>query len=78
MQPLDLRGEQLRDRFGLLTPNDLAALVGVDERTLAAWRARNCGPDFVKLGRPVFYRQADVERWIELNTQPTDRTGSDG
>ena len=29
------RSEQLRDAFGLLSPADLSALIGVDERTLA-------------------------------------------
>jgi predicted DNA-binding transcriptional regulator AlpA len=67
------RGEQLRDLFQLLSPADLSALIGVDERTLGVWRAQRRGPDFVKLGRAVFYRRADVTAWIELNVSPTDR-----
>jgi predicted DNA-binding transcriptional regulator AlpA len=70
------RSEQLRDLFQLLSPADLAALIGVDERTLAVWRAQKRGPDFVKLGRAVFYRQTDVNAWIELNVSPTDRVAS--
>ncbi len=68
------RAEMLRDKFGLLTPSDLAALIGVDTRTLAGWRAQGVGPDVTKLGRGVFYRRIDVEAWIELNVMPTDRT----
>jgi hypothetical protein len=68
-----IRGERLRDAFGLLSPADLSALIGVDERTLAVWRVQRRGPDFVKLGRAVFYRRADVDKWIELNVSPTDR-----
>jgi predicted DNA-binding transcriptional regulator AlpA len=68
-----LRSEQLRDAFGVLSPADLSALIGVDERTLAVWRAQRRGPDFVKLGRAVFYRRADILAWIELNVSPTDR-----
>jgi hypothetical protein len=69
------RAERLRDAFELLSPTDLSALIGVDERTLAVWRSspRPRGPDFVKLGRAVFYRRADVTAWIELNVTPTDR-----
>ena len=48
------RSEQLRDVFQLLSPADLSGLIGVDERTLAVWRAQRRGPDFVKLGRAVF------------------------
>ena len=68
-----IRAERLRDTFELLSPADLAALIGVDERTLAVWRAQKRGPDFVKLGRAVFYRRADVNTWIELNVSPTNR-----
>jgi predicted DNA-binding transcriptional regulator AlpA len=67
------RAERLRDTFELLSPADLSALIGVDERTLAVWRVQRRGPDFVKLGRAVFYRRADVNAWIELNVSPTDR-----
>jgi len=77
-EPADLtiprpRSAQLRDVFQLLSPADLSALIGVDERTLATWRAQRRGPDFVKLGRTVFYRQADVTAWIDLSISPTDR-----
>jgi hypothetical protein len=67
------RAERLRDSFGILEPADLAVLLGVDERTLATWRARKSGPDFVKLGRAVFYRRQDVEDWMALNVTSTDR-----
>jgi hypothetical protein len=67
------RSERLRDSFQLLSPADLSALIGVDERTLAVWRTQRRGRDFVKLGRNVFYRRADIVAWIELNISPTDR-----
>jgi predicted DNA-binding transcriptional regulator AlpA len=69
------RSAQLRDLFQLISPADLSALIGVDERTLATWRTgpKRKGPDFVKLGRAVFYRRADVTAWIDLNITPTDR-----
>jgi hypothetical protein len=67
------RAKQLRDKFGLLSEDDLGALIGVDPRTLAIWRAQKRGPDVAKLGRGVFYRQAGVNSWIELNINPMDR-----
>jgi predicted DNA-binding transcriptional regulator AlpA len=67
------RSEHLRDAFQILSPADLSALIGVDERTLAVWRAQRRGPDAVKLGRSVFYRRADIETWIALNVTPMDR-----
>lgn len=67
------RSEQLRDAFGVLSPADLSALIGVDERTLAVWRSQRRGPDFVKLGRTVLYHRADIVTWMELNVSPTDR-----
>ena len=67
------RGVKLRDSFALLSPEDLADLIGIDERTLAVWRHNKRGPDFVKLGRAVFYRADDVTEWITLNKTPTDR-----
>jgi hypothetical protein len=71
---------RLRSRFNLLTPSDLAALIGIDERTLAVWRVQRRGPDFVKLGRAVFYRATDINVWIDLNTTGQTRrtTGQAG
>jgi predicted DNA-binding transcriptional regulator AlpA len=67
------RAERLRDTLALFSPEDLAWLIGVDERTLAVWRSQRRGPDYVKLGRAVFYRRSDVNAWIELNISNTDR-----
>jgi predicted DNA-binding transcriptional regulator AlpA len=67
------RAERLRSAFALLSPTDLGALIGVDERTLAVWRSQKRGPDTVKLGRSIFYRRADIEAWIALNVTPMDR-----
>jgi hypothetical protein len=69
----DEHATQLRTGFSLLSPADLAALLALDERTLAVWRSQKRGPDFVKLGRAVFYRREDVATWIGLNVVNTDR-----
>ena len=67
---IDARSLALRDRFGLLSENDLSALLGVDPHTLTVWRSKKLGPTVVKLGRGVFYRRADVDAWIAQNVAP--------
>ncbi|MEE4303594.1 MAG: helix-turn-helix domain-containing protein [Wenzhouxiangella sp.] len=44
---------------------DAAHYLGLQKSTLEAWRCRGGGPQFVKLGRAVRYRQADLDAWIE-------------
>jgi excisionase family DNA binding protein len=39
--------------------------LGVPRATLANWRPAGKGPPFVKVGRHVRYRRADVDRWVE-------------
>lgn len=69
--PEEARG--MRHGMGLLSEHDLSALIGVQVRTLQKWRCLKTGPDFVRLGKVVFYRRADIEKWIELNVVPTKR-----
>jgi hypothetical protein len=72
------RIEKLRDSFGLLSPTDLATLIGRDERTLAVWRSQKRGPDWVALGRSIFYTKVAIESWVSMNVILADRvaTGS--
>lgn len=68
-------GAELRARVGLLLPAELAALLGVEVRTLASWRGRKVGPDYVASegGARIYYRLQDVEAWLEMQVVPTDR-----
>ena len=54
----------------LLTQQEAAKLIGVEPRTLEAWRARGSYQlPFVKIGpRIVRYRLRDLEAWIEKQT----------
>jgi excisionase family DNA binding protein len=57
----------------LLTPADVADLLGVTVQTLAVWRHEERYPlPYVKVGSRVRYRPADIERFIEqsLETGP--------
>lgn len=47
-----------------LTPTDLAALDIAAVATLASWRCRGLGPQYVLLGGGVRYRVRDVKAWI--------------
>ncbi len=48
-----------------LNSEEAADYLGLQRTTLEAWRCRGGGPRFVKLGRAVRYRQADLDEWIE-------------
>lgn len=54
----------------LLTPAEVAARLRVDILTLANWRARRQGPQFLKVGRrAVRYRRADVDAFLAAGTR---------
>ena len=43
---------------------DVAELLGVAERTLMNWRSLRNGPRYIKIGRRVRYRPADLKRYL--------------
>ena len=51
----------------LLSENDVSQLTGVPRKTLQYWRfaGNSFAPQFIKLGKRVYYRRADIERWVE-------------
>jgi excisionase family DNA binding protein len=48
----------------LLTQREAALAMRLSERTLERLRLQGGGPMFVKAGRSVRYREADLEAWI--------------
>jgi predicted DNA-binding transcriptional regulator AlpA len=46
----------------------LCADLGISSVTATKWRAKAEGPPFVKVGRLVRYRRADVEAWLVSRT----------
>lgn len=52
-----------------LTPGDLAELLQISGGTIANWRTRKVGPEFIRIGGLVRYSPAAVEAW--LAAQPT-------
>ena len=51
----------------LLSENDVSCITGVPRKTLQYWRfaGNSFAPEFIKLGKRVYYRRTDIERWIE-------------
>ena len=53
----------------LLTPDQVAAALGLSHRTLAGWRSSRRNPlPYVKVGSRVRYRRQDVAAWLESQT----------
>jgi len=48
----------------LLTQREAARVLRLSERTLERLRLQGGGPLYVKAGRAVRYREADLEAWI--------------
>ena len=53
----------------LLTTNEAAAYLKVSPRTLDNWRSLGAGPEFIKVGALVRYREADIEAYLVRQTQ---------
>ena len=47
----------------------LAVRLGVSRSTLQSWRYAGRGPRFIKLGRLVRYRNADVDAYLAAQTR---------
>lgn len=58
----------------MLDPTSTGIHIGGQENpisvlTLADWRTKGIGPDYVKVGRLIRYRQADLDAWIETRVK---------
>lgn len=60
-----LPSNPLRETLGLIDEQDLAAAFGVKSNTVASWRRNGDGPDFVQIGKRIFYRRTDVVEWVK-------------
>lgn len=52
----------------LLTAKDVASYLGVSEATLADWRYRRRGPDYILVGRLVRYRRESLVAWLDARS----------
>jgi hypothetical protein len=49
----------------LLPEEEAAREIHVQKQTMAAWRSRDEGPPYVKVGKLVFYRPSHIRQWLE-------------
>jgi predicted DNA-binding transcriptional regulator AlpA len=47
------------------TQEEAATIIGVKPTTLAMWRHKGKGPRYLKIGRSCFYRESDIEAWLD-------------
>lgn len=60
--------------MALLDPAVVACRIHVPVRTLANWRYRGEGPNYVKIGKRVLYRSVDVTAYIEARVVTPSRS----
>ncbi len=64
--------------MGVLTQEELAEMVDVTTDTLREWRRIKVGPDYVRVGKHVMYREKDVQDWLRHNVVPVVRNTTGG
>jgi len=57
-----------------MSPEELARREGVPVQTVYGWNKTRTGPRFMKIGRHVRYRVADVIAWENSRTITSGRT----
>lgn len=63
-----VRSTNAVDDSALIDEKQLCADLGISSVTATKWRAKAAGPPFIKVGRLVRYRRADVEAWLASRT----------
>ena len=59
----------MQDSDPLLTVRETADLLRVVPLTLARWRKKAEGPDYVRVGQRILYRKSIVSAWVAAQTQ---------
>jgi hypothetical protein len=52
------------DPSELLDAKETAALLRQKPQTLAGWRCESRGPEYIKVGRSVYYRREAISTWL--------------
>lgn len=65
-----------RNLAQLLTPAEVAAMLGIKEQTLTAWRCRGSQElEYIRVGRCIRYRAEAIEAFLEKQTVGAVREG---
>ena len=67
---MDTTGIEIRARMGLMRAEELAVMLDMSADTLREWRRTKQGPDYVRAGKCVLYRESDVKAWLNRNVVP--------
>lgn len=49
----------------LMTVEEASAYTRTPTGTLANWRSEGRGPRYARIGKRVFYRKVDLDRWLD-------------
>ena len=63
------RPPEVPDLRDLIDEVQLAARLGVSRSTLQSWRYGRRGPRYIKIGRLIRYRSADVDAFLTASTR---------
>ncbi len=55
----------------ILNERTVADVLSISPKTLQAWRQQKRGPNYVKMGRAIGYREADIDAWLRKHTVAT-------
>jgi predicted DNA-binding transcriptional regulator AlpA len=55
----------------ILNERSAADALSLSPKTLQAWRKQKRGPAYVKMGRAIGYREADIDAWLRKHTVAT-------
>lgn len=62
--PADQQIPATVDPSELLDAGEAAKLLRQRPQTLAAWRCEKRGPEYLKVGKSVFYRRSAISAWL--------------
>ena len=71
IERLDRIERALSAQAAYLDTKQVSELMGISTVTLERWRVDGAGPPYVKLGRLVKYRRADLDEFMERHTVGT-------
>lgn len=52
----------------LLNTEQAAQFCGVKPNTMAKWRVAGCGPQYLKMGKSIYYEQSAIAEFKAANT----------
>lgn len=59
----------------LMTEAELADYLQLENQALLrTWRSQKRGPAYVRVGRLIRYRWADVQEWLECRTETPEKS----